>query len=112
MQKYVIAIGSEEISRKVQAALFSAGFTWESCGQQIDNVKDRFLFVHYFDDNVIIRDSNSLDATKDIRKGCVLISSQEVIADPFQLDGAKSPVKEMTVAEISTKLGYEVKITK
>ena len=111
MKKYVIAVGSEEISTQVQEALFRAGFKWELGGKRVTHTHDSFLFVSYFVDGILIRDSSSYDVVRDIKKGgVILLSSQEVIENPFQLDGAKKPVKEMTVAEIQEKLGNDVKV--
>ena len=57
--------------------------------------------------------SNSRFITNCIKEdGEIIISSQEVIKNPFQLDGAKKPVKEMTVAELEAKLGHPVKVIK
>jgi hypothetical protein len=110
MQKYIIPVGSEEISEQVQKALFSAGFSWRY--ESIVSEKGQpFLFVNSADGAGHITYSDErCHITKKINDGAILISSQEVISDPFQLDGAKSPVKEMTVAELEAKLGHPVKV--
>jgi hypothetical protein len=115
MQTYVIAIGSPEISRQVQKALFSAGFKWEShCAPHEVKHTDRpFLSLSVDTLRQITQASGTGSQNRELLRGRrVLITSQEVIANPFQLDGAKKPVKEMTVAEIGEALGYEVKVTK
>jgi hypothetical protein len=113
MKKYIIAVGSEEISEKVQKALFSVGFKWQDAGQVVKHTDSSFLAVSLWRDGNLTHGDYSSTHTQLIRdENAILIASQDVIGDPFQLDGAKKPAVEMTVAEISTKLGYEVKITK
>jgi hypothetical protein len=106
-----IAIGSPEISRQVQEALFTAGFQWSHSGQRVRHTDVPFITV--WGDRDITRGGEASYISREIQKGFVrLISSQEVIANPFQLDGAKSPVKEMTVEELEKALGHPVKVVK
>ena len=106
----IIAVGSEEISEKVQKALFSAGFRWPMSGQSVVSTDAPFLAAWPDMEICAIRDSAY--ANDKIRGGRPLISAQDVIENPFQLDGAKKPVKEMTVAELEAKLGHPVKVVK
>jgi hypothetical protein len=111
MQKYVIAIGSPEISRQVQKALFSAGFKWPyGCGG-MDYTSSAFITLN-FQTGRITEASDSARHTRFIRDGAKLVSSQDAISDPFQFEGAKSPVKEMTVAQLEAKLGHPIKVVK
>jgi hypothetical protein len=111
MQKYIIAVGSEEISREAQESLFRAGFSWRYDKKAVQFTEDTFLQVN-FGDRVITRESRASDNTGFIQDGAILISSQEVIENPYSLDGAMKPMKEMTVEQIGKALGHEVKIIK
>ena len=112
MKKYIIAVGSPEISTKVQEALFKAGFEWELCGgRRVRRLEKRFITVNIVYNRTITWSNNSMSVTHAInQRGRTLLSAQEVIENPFQLEGAKQPVKEMTVAEIQEKLGHDVKV--
>ena len=111
MKQYVIAIGSEEISEKVQKALFSAGFEWEGGGgTKVAKRSAYFLYVNYGFNGTIVSGMYVSSAIMHIKDGIALLSAQEVIKNPSKLEGAKKPAKEMTVAEIQEKLGHDVKV--
>ena len=113
MKKYIIPVGSSEISRKVQKALFEVGFTWSGgMGKSANRTDAEFLTLGFRDHDsmLITADDGGKMHERFIREGATLLSSQEVIKNPFQLDGAKQPVKEMTVAEIQEALGHDVKV--
>ena len=113
MQKYLIPVGSEEISEQVQEALFRAGFGWWGDETRVQYTYDAFLVLHCNTEMHLAHGSESQYHSKMVRDGVwVLISAQDVIKNPFQLDGAQKPVKEMTVAEIQEKLGHDVKVIK
>jgi hypothetical protein len=113
MKKYLIPVGNKGISEQVQEALFRAGFKWHHDGPRVRQTGDAFIVLHCNTDMCLASGSGSTYHSQEVRDGrFVLISSQEVIANPFQLDGAKNPVKEMTVAELYKALGYPVKIIK
>lgn len=95
MKKYVIAVGSPEISEQVQKALFSAGFGWLSCGCNIRHLGVSFITLNYCYKGGMTTTPYTCEVNKDIRAGIrTLITSQDVIADPFRLDGATKPAKE------------------
>jgi hypothetical protein len=111
-QKYVIAVGSKEISEQVQRALFSAGFEWCGGGQQIDNTR-HFLSLNWTGGREITHGTGSAYYSKSILEdGAVLVSAQEVIENPFQLDRAEQPIKEVTMEDLEAHYGCRVKITK
>ena len=111
MKKYVIAVGSAKISKQVQKALFKAGFGWDCGGKSLQEMDRPFIYVNYFSSGVLLYGDNGSTVTKDIiKKDIIVLSSQEVISDAASLDGAKKPVKEMTVAEIQEELGHDVKV--
>ena len=114
MKKYIIAVGSPEISREVQEALFRAGFHWMVDDQNIRSPSSRFLSLNWCDDVGCITHSNSSasETAGILKEGAILISSQEVIADPFQLDGATKPTVDMTMEDLEKHFGHPVKITK
>ena len=109
MQKYIIAVGSPEISRDVQEALFRAGFRWCTDSTIVESTGSPLLVLAK---GRLTHSSLSCARTNDIRNGYNLISSQEVIADPFQLDGATKPTVDMTMEDLEKHFGHPVKITK
>ena len=113
MQKYIIAVGSPEISREVQEALFRAGFIWQNGDRVVDCTSRPFLILNAYMQGGIAYDDNTQYQEAQIRNGSrKLISSQEVIADPFQLDGATKPTVDMTMEDLEKHFGHPVKITK
>lgn len=113
MKKYVIAVGSAKISKQVQEALFRAGFKWKYGEKHASYLSSPLIVLSCNNDRMLAHGDDVGWHSDAIRnKGYILISSQEVIADPFSLDGAVKPAKEMTVSQISNELGYDVKIVK
>ena len=112
MQTYVIPVGCHETSRKVQEALFSAGFKWWD-GRGVCHLRDAFLVLHCNNDMCLAGGSGSAYHSSMVRDGnAILISAQDVIANPFALDGAKKAVKKMTVEELEVALGHPVEVVK
>jgi hypothetical protein len=113
MKQYIIPVGNEEISEAVQLALFSAGFAWGMGDETVRNTDGHFLCVNFNSNKNLSYGNESVFHTRIVREeGVILISSQEVIKNPFALEGAKNPVKEMTVAQLEEKLGHPVKVIK
>jgi len=115
MKKYIIPVGSEEISKDVQEALFRAGFSW-GCDGRDQEVKTRdewFLVVNSrFNKSMSYGQDSPYHMRQILDNGSILISSQEVIADPFQLDGATKPARELTMEDLEEHFGEPIKITK
>ena len=113
MKKYIIAVGSEEISREVQEALFRAGFSWGNGGKRVQHTHGQILLLNSYGNGELLYNCDSSTADKDIkREGHLLVTSQEVIADPFQLDGDTKPAKDMTMEDLEEHFGEPIKITK
>ena len=102
MKKYVTFVKDAEESRKVQEALFKAGFRW-ACGSKTDEVvftygAPEFLEVNNHGSNNITRvTGNSFAIYQDYLPVITLINAKDIISNPFQLDGAKQPEKQITI---------------
>ncbi|MCK5602046.1 hypothetical protein KAR91_09260 [Candidatus Pacearchaeota archaeon] len=97
MRKYVTFVKDEEESRKVQEALFRAGFKWGVNGKNVVHTSCRFLHVNS-DSTERITLGNDIGITlKQVSEGKVYIEATAIISDPFQLDGAKKPEEMITI---------------
>jgi hypothetical protein len=111
MKEYFIPIGKdEELSKKVQEALFSAGFAWHipHAGTYLrDDIK--FIWLN----SCSLRGGMVFKIWDGSAENCYVVSPYWVLEHAHELDGASpkpDPIKEMTVNEISKELGYKVKI--
>ena len=86
---------------------------WQNGDRKVDCTSRPFLILNAYMQGGIAYDDNTQYQEAQIRNGSrKLISSQEVIADPFQLDGATKPTVDMTMEDLEKHFGHPVKITK
>jgi hypothetical protein len=90
MKKYVTFVKDAEESRKVQEALFSAGFKWRGIeGATIAHTDKSFIHINYDRAAKITWEHTIVKALEGARQ--TPINAKDIIYDPFQLDGAKQP---------------------
>lgn len=108
MKRYVTFVKNEEESRDVQEALMSAGFEQTGGGKKLKGLDMPFLFI----DPKINRVNDFTTVCQYILSGeYTVVNAYRIIADPFQLDGAKKPEqmieidgKEFSVSTIKAAL--------
>ena len=95
MKKYAIIIGqdNEELSRKVQEALFAVGFEWSGGKVVVDGHK--MIYVNMFSGRITYggeTDAGSFEMFNDeIRDGLIMLWPSYVLENAHLLDGAKKP---------------------
>jgi len=100
MKKYVTFVKSEVESQKVQEALFGAGFEWgavRGCNI-VANCEFPFISLNWCDisGNITCSSDYAYHFNSD-EDNVFYINAEDVIANPFQLDGAKKPEKMIAV---------------
>lgn len=102
MKKYVTFVKDEEESRKVQEAVFRAGFNWRFPAP--DGVAihchdaPEFIEFNCHGERMITRvASRSFSIMQQYLSEYTLVDAFAIINDPFQLDGAKQPEKMISV---------------
>jgi hypothetical protein len=95
MKKYVTFVKDEEESRKVQESLFKAGFGWLIATNTVSWTSSKFLFIA--NGTITRRDTDFVYAVECALDSHTPLESSRIIADPFQLDGAKPPKKMHTI---------------
>ena len=113
MKKYVTFVKDAEESRKVQEALFRAGFVWGADTEgYVQRTSHHFISMNYACLGALSSGSSFREV---VRRGRDLhweaIDASDIISDPFQLDGAKQPEatvdidgKEFSVSTIKAAL--------
>lgn len=96
MKKYVTFVKDEETSRQVQKALFEAGFSWTSGDTKTMFEKFKFLVVNW-NSNGYFSVRSTIEELNSVPSPIEFIDSSNIIANPFQLDGAKQPGKMIEV---------------
>jgi hypothetical protein len=93
MKKYVTFVKDAEESRKVQEALFSAGFSWMCGRKSVKHTEYNFLDINFLGSVGCITYTSVFSAVQEriVDDGEIAINAADIIADPFQLDGAKQP---------------------
>ena len=115
MKKYIIVIGenNQTVSAEVQRSLFKAGFEWGcDANNTVRNTSAVFLDINANGNGFITYSDDSSCARKRVVAGAGMLIPSDVIDKAHNLDGAKKPVKKMTVKEVIAELGYEIEITK
>ncbi len=93
MKKYV-TLNSEA----VQLALFKARFFWATDGRKVFGLSSCLLFINSSMGAGRLTDGNNFAyLNKAFEDNCIAINPEDIIANPFQLDGATKPEKMITI---------------
>ena len=92
MKEYVTFVANKQQSICVQEALFDAGFEWCGSGNQISCTDAPFIYI---DSDGSISQGQSFVFASEAKY--IKIDSDEIISNPFQLEGAKKSEPELTM---------------
>ncbi len=94
MRKYVTLN-----SKEVQEALFKAGFNWGGYKEEVMHLDKPLIYINSFKSAGLMYSSDFEALNRVIKENWIIINPENIIKDPYQLDGAVQPEKMIEIGD-------------